>query len=110
LAENAEGARGYWQKTPRGRGGDGARGRKRKKMRSSRLRKSKPQYVACGVVWDPQSFKKPHNAFLSEFYFLSGSRFTSHDSLILIYEIATSSNQKTVSFLAMTEQLKTKSP
>jgi hypothetical protein len=78
LAENAEGERGYWQKTPRGRGGDGERGRKRKKMRSSRLRKAKPQDDACGIVWDPQSFKKPHNVFLSELYFFI--RFTVHFS------------------------------
>ncbi|WP_367354785.1 hypothetical protein [Atribacter sp.] len=43
-------------------------------------------------------------SFYQRLPFLFGSRFTTHDSLILINEIATSSNQKPVVYLAMTEQ------
>jgi hypothetical protein len=98
LAENAEGERARGGEGERARGGEGEKKKNNKnrnkekteKMRSSHPRKTRAQDDAYGIVWDPQSFKKPHNVFLSELYFLSGSRFTSHGSLVLINEIATS--------------------
>ena len=41
-------------------------------------------------------------SFYQYFIILSGSRLTPHDSLVLINEIATSSNQKTIRLLEIT--------
>jgi len=67
-------------------------------MRSSRG-KAPLRMTTLGVRWDPQSFKKPHNVFLSEFYFFI--RFTVHFSRLTDFN---KWDCHVTSFLAMTSQ------
>ena len=60
--------RGVLAENARGRGGEGARGRKKKKDENPPASKAKPRMTPA-VVGTCRVSKKPHNVFLSELYF-----------------------------------------